>query len=161
MSWLSINHESGRRLRAARTGLVLIAVGVSLSACSQAGGTSAGGYEAASYDGPPAKLESIEGREAQRVKFTAFGAKQTGLKTAEIRGSGEQKVMPYSAVLYDAEGNAFTYTSPEPLTFVRKDIKVDHVDGNRAVLSEGPPAGTEVVTVGAQEVHGTEFEVEG
>jgi len=158
MSWLCINHESGR-LRAAWTGLVLIAAGVALSACSQDGGTSAGDYEAASYDGPPAELESVEGTDVQRVTFTAFGAKQVGLQTAEVSGNGEQKVVPYAAVLFDAEGNTFTYTSPEPLTFVREDIEVDHVDGDRAVLSEGPPDGTEVVTVGAQEVYGTEFEV--
>ena len=49
--------------------------------------------------------------------------------------------------------------APEPRTFVRQEISIDHVDGDSAMLSDGPPAGTEVVTVGAAEVYGTEFEV--
>ena len=42
---------------------------------------------------------------------------------------------------------------------MREAIEVDRVDDERAVLSAGPPAGTEVVTVGAAEVYGAEFEV--
>ena len=60
--------------------------------------------------------------------------------------------MPYSALLYDSRGNTFTYTSPEPLTFVREKVRVERVEGDHVVLSEGPPAGTRVETVGAQEV---------
>ncbi len=67
--------------------------------------------------------------------------------------------MPYAAIIYDAEGNTYAYTAPEPLTYVRKEIEVDRVDGDSVVLSDGPPAGTKVVTVGAAEVYGTEFEV--
>jgi hypothetical protein len=33
------------------------------------------------------------------------------------------------------------------------------MDGDSAVLSDGPSAGTEVVTVGTALVYGTEFEV--
>jgi len=95
-----------------------------------------------------------------RVKFSAEGAKRVGLQTATVRRDGKQKVIPYAALLYDAEGKAFTYTSPRPLTFVRKEINIDHMDGDSVVLSEGPPAGMEVVTVGAAEVYGAEFEVE-
>ncbi len=67
--------------------------------------------------------------------------------------------MPYAALIYGAEGNTYAYTAPEPLTFVRKEIKIDHLDGDSVVLSNGPSAGTEVVTVGVDEVYGTEFEV--
>jgi hypothetical protein len=35
------------------------------------------------------------------------------------------------------------------------------VQGDMAVLSEGPPPGTEVVTVGGEELLGTEFAIEG
>ena len=109
----------------------------------------------------PARLQPIKGTDAKRVKFSAEGAKRVGLQTAAIGGNGQQKVIPYAAVIYDSEGNTFTYTSPEQLTFVRQDIQIDRVDGDRVVLSDGPPAGTEVVTVGAEEVYGTEFEVSG
>jgi hypothetical protein len=69
-------------------------------------------------------------------------------------------VVPYAAVLYDAHGDAWTYTSPEPLTFVRHRITVDNIQGDLAFLSSGPPVGTLVVTVGAAELYGAEFEFE-
>jgi hypothetical protein len=51
--------------------------------------------------------------------------------------------------------------STGPLTFVRAPIKVAEIQGDTAVLSKGPPEGTEVVTVGGEELLGTEFAIEG
>ncbi len=158
MGWLSIDPR--RRLRAACSGLALVAACVSLSACGQAKGVSTGGYEADKPAEPVSTVVPIKGTESELVKFSALGAKKVGLKTAVIRREGGQKVMPYAALLYDAEGRSFTYTSPEPLTFLRKDVKVERVDGDIAVLSAGPPVGTRVVTTGADEVYGTEVGVE-
>ena len=160
MSRSRINRKSGRQLRAVCAGLVLIAAGISLSACNQAAGTSTGGYEADKPAEPVSKVEPIKGTEVQLVKFSALGAKKVGLQTALVRRDGEQKVIPYAALLYDSEGKAFVYTSPKPLTFVRKEVKAEREDGDRVMLAEGPPAGTRVVTTGAVEVYGTEFGVE-
>jgi hypothetical protein len=66
------------------------------------------------------------------------------------------KVAPYAAVLYDARGNTWAYTTPKPLTFVRQAIHIDYIEGDLAVLSDGPPSGTEVVIVGAAELFGAE-----
>ena len=152
------DNKRGRQLRAACAGLVLVGAGVSLSAC-----VNASQYEADEIDHErvvePATVEPIEGTEVKRVRFSEDGAERVGLQTAAVREDGEEKVIPYAAVLYDAEGRAFTYTSPERLAFVRQAIEVDRVEGDRAVLADGPPAGTGVVTVGAAEVYGTEFEV--
>ena len=148
--------SSKRRRRAACAGLVLIAGLVSLSACGEA--SSGYDYETASHH-VPAKLEPIKGTDVQRVIFDAEAAERVGLKTAPIRQNGQEIVVPYGAVIYDADGNTYAYTSPKPLTFVRWEIDVDRVVGNSAMLSDGPPVGTEVVTVGAAEVYGTEFEV--
>jgi hypothetical protein len=63
-------------------------------------------------------------------------------------------------VLYDADGRTYTYTSPKPLVFVRHPIRVIRIQGARALLSSGPPAGTRVVTVGSQELYGSEYDVE-
>jgi hypothetical protein len=73
--------------------------------------------------------------------------------------AGSRTVVPYAAVLYDSNGDAWVYTNPEPLVFVRHRIKIDYISGDRAVLSEGPAVGTAVVTLGAAELFGTEFEV--
>ena len=37
--------------------------------------------------------------------------------------------------------------------------RLDRIEGQRVYLSDGPPAGTAVVTVGATEVYGTELEI--
>jgi hypothetical protein len=63
-------------------------------------------------------------------------------------------------VLYDAAGDTWTFTNPEPLVFVRQRISVTYIDGNRAVLADGPAPGTPVVTVGAAELYGAELGVE-
>ena len=157
MKGLGINRKCRRQLRAACAGLVLIAGVVSLSACS--GEASSGyDYETATHH-EPAKLEPIKGTDVQRVIFDAEAAKRVGLKTAPIRQDGQETVIPYDAVIYTPDGTEYTYTAPKPLTYVRQEIEVERVDGDSVILSEGPPAGTEVVTVGAAEVYGTEFEV--
>lgn len=70
-----------------------------------------------------------------------------------------RKVVPYSAVLFDLSGATWTYTQVVSLTFVRQRVSVDYVEGDLAILSEGPVAGTEVVIVGATELFGTELKV--
>ena len=156
MNRLRVGLERRRRLRAACAGLVLIAGVVSLSACG--GGSTGYDYETASHH-DPAKLEALKGKDVHRVIIDAEGVERAGIQTAPIRQNGQGTVMPYSAVIYDADGETFTYTSPEPRTYVRQKIVIDHVDGDNVMLFDGPPAGTEVVTVGAALVYGSEFEV--
>lgn len=157
MKGLGINLKGRRQLRAACAGLVLIAGVASLSACA-AGGSTGYDYETASHH-EPAELEPIKGTHINRVIIDAEGDRRAGIQTAPVRQNGQFTVIPHGAVIYDAEGNTWTYTSPEPRTYVRHKISIDHVDGNSVMLSDGPPAGTEVVTVGAGMVYGTEFEV--
>lgn len=77
-----------------------------------------------------------------------------------LMNSGKpQKVVPYSSVIYDLHGDTWAYTSPENLTFIRHAIDVDYIEGDVAVLKDGPSSGTAVVVVGAAELFGTEFGV--
>jgi hypothetical protein len=156
MKGLGINRKCRRQLRAACAGLVLIAGVVSLSACGEA--SSGYDYETASHH-EPAELEPIKGTDVHRVIVDSEGVERAGIQTAPIRQNGQGMVMPYSAVIFDAEGHTYTYTSPEPRTYVRQKIVIDDVVGDNVMLFDGPPAGTEVVTVGAAFVYGTEFEV--
>jgi hypothetical protein len=76
----------------------------------------------------------------------------------QLPGSeAKQKVVPYGAVYYDGKGAAWVYVNPQPLVFERQRIKVERVVGDLAVLAEGPPVGTPVVTVGAALLYGTEI----
>jgi len=156
MNGLGINRKCRRQLRAACAGLILIAGVVSLSACGQA--STGYDYETATHH-EPAKLEPIKGTDLQRVIFDAEAAERVGLQTAPVRQNGQETIIPYDAVIYTADGNTVAYRSPEPLTYVRHEIDIDRVDGDSVVLSDGPPVGTEVVTVGAAEVYGTDFEI--
>jgi hypothetical protein len=61
-------------------------------------------------------------------------------------------------VLYDAQGTAWTYTNPAPLTYVRHQIEVDSIANDMAVIADDLPPDTTVVTVGASELFGAEFE---
>jgi hypothetical protein len=63
--------------------------------------------------------------------------------------------------MYEPDGKTFVYTVVAPRTYLRQDVQVDRIDGGRALLDEGPPAGTTVVTVGAAEVYGAELEIAG
>ena len=75
----------------------------------------------------------------------------------EEQVDGAQRlVVPYSAVIYDLEGATWIYISPEPLTYLRELVTVDHIEGDMAVLVDGPATGTEVVTVGVAELYGTD-----
>lgn len=77
------------------------------------------------------------------------------------KGGSERKTVPYSSVIYWIDGGAWVYTQVAPMTFVRAPIVIDEVDGNVAVLKSGPPAGTRIVSVGGEELLGTEFQIEG
>lgn len=111
----------------------------------------------------PAHVEHIEGEEVSRVTLTEKAAERLAVTLDVVRdervGGALRKVVPYGAVLYDVNGRTWVYTSPESLVFVRREIVVDHIAGDLAVLTDGPPAGTRVVTLGATELHGAEFEI--
>ena len=108
----------------------------------------------------PAKLEESGQEGIMKVTLEARAAERIGLQTAPVReemvGSARRLVVPYGAIMYDAKGDTWTFTSPQPLVYVRHKIVVDHVEGDRVILSDGPPAGTVVVTVGATELMGAE-----
>ena len=112
----------------------------------------------------PATLEESGEKGIMRVTLTERAAERIGIETTQVReevvttsdGTVTRKVVPYGAIMYDKKGDTWTFTSPQPLVFVRHPIAVERIDGNVVVLAEGPPAGTTVVTVGASELMGAE-----
>jgi len=124
--------------------VTLVFAGLLLSAC----GAKTAGPEKIS----PSKLEPIEGTDLSKVILTEKAAERIGVET--VSASGME--VPYAAVIYDIEGNTWIYTSPEPLTFMREQIVIDHIEGETAFLAEGLPGEFSVVTVGVAEIYGTE-----
>src|SRR6266508_550933 len=98
--------------------------------------------------------EQTEGYRDARVEPVTAHARAAGVGVRATR-----KVVPYAAVLYDERGDTWAFTSPQPLTYLRQHIEIDFIEGDTAVLSDGPAVGTTVVTVGAAELLGTELGV--
>ncbi|MEW6403681.1 MAG: hypothetical protein AB1649_17945 [Chloroflexota bacterium] len=100
----------------------------------------------------PSSLEPIEGTDLSRVILTEKAAERIDVQTVEVNGNE----VPYTAVIYDTKGNTWVYTNPEPLTYVRASIVIDHIDGDVAILARALDSGTSVVTVGVAELYGAE-----
>ncbi len=110
----------------------------------------------------PSSVEEIEGSDFSRVILTEKAIERIDLQTSEvseIRFSPARLVVPYSSIIYGPEGQTWVYISPEPRTFVRYTVDVDYIKGDIAVLNDGPPLGTIVVTVAVAELYGAEFEI--
>jgi multidrug efflux pump subunit AcrA (membrane-fusion protein) len=97
------------------------------------------------------------------IYYTIYGAEQSlslGKRVlVELPLTGNSVthlVVPYSAVIYDLEGNTWVYINPEPLVFIRQAVTIDYIHDDMAVLLEGPPAGTMVATVGVAELYGAD-----
>lgn len=132
-------------------------LGLALTACGQ--------ETAEAADEPPAILEEVGDSELTRITLTAHAAERLDIQTAVVEPAtadgAERLSIPYGAVVWDADGSTWTYTTPEPLVYLRAAITLDRIDGDRALLLDGPDPGTEVVVVGAAELWGTEHGVGG
>ena len=142
----SPKHQAGRWIKAL---LIVLVLPLLVAAC--------GGSAAEESTTAPAVTEKVKGSDALRVKLTAEAAERLGVETVAVRRDGDRTVIPYKAVLYDTDGATWTYTSPRPSVYQRADIVVARVDGVSAVLTMGPPVGTQVVTAGATEIWGVEY----
>lgn len=113
----------------------------------------------------PAKVEAIEGSDLKKVTLTARAMERIDLKTDEVRehraspSAAAQRVVPYSSLIYDPQGNTWVYTSPQPATFVRHKVDVAYIEGDVVSLKDGPPTGTVVASRAVAELYGAEFKV--
>ncbi|MGH3328994.1 MAG: hypothetical protein ACRDPT_14590 [Streptomycetales bacterium] len=157
--------HSERRLR----GWVACALvaGVLLAACGQSAES-----KETTTDLSAAEIHPVPGSDLARVTMTERAVERLGVQTTAVELSrvpvdptggdakAERKVIPYSAVLYDPDGHTWAFTNPDGRNYIRAAIDVDYVDGDVAVLSDGPAVGTEVVTLGAAELYGAELGVD-
>jgi len=117
---------------------------------------------------PQSTVKPIAGSSVQQVQLTERAMHRLGITTRPVQaaagtqpGQGTPKVIPYSAVVYDTDGSTWTYVNTAERTFVRQSIDVRGIDGSTAVLAHGPAVGTAVVTVGAPELLGAEYDISG
>lgn len=128
---------------------IAVVAAVAVGGCGKASAPEEGGESEVS-------VEPIKGSDLKRITLTEIGAQRIGIRTVPVRRSARKLAIPYAAVMYGPEGDAFAYTSPKPLTFVRQPLTIDRLSARLAYLRKGPPPGTPVVTVGAAELLGNE-----
>jgi hypothetical protein len=134
------------------TGFAVVAL--ALGACNSGTTTSEPKVEAIT-------IAEDEATGLKTLTLSEKAAERLGVETAEVAGSGSQMSIPYAAVVYDAQGQTWTYVNAQPLVYQRAEITVDEIDGDVARLSVGPASGALVVTTGAAELYGAEIGVGG
>ncbi|MEN3309754.1 MAG: hypothetical protein V7603_5956 [Micromonosporaceae bacterium] len=156
-----------RSLLRGRLGQILVAVVVAGAAVAVGVGVSKMAYPTvASYpdtNSEAGKVEVDPGSNVARIRLSEDAARRIGVRTAPIattQAAGRTRlVIPAAAVFYDPSGDTWAFVLSQPLVYVRERITVDAIQGESATLTAGPPAGTQVVTVGAAELYGTEVGV--
>ena len=121
-----------------------------------------GGSEASAKE-KPAEVEPVAGSDFSTVTLTEKAAERLDIQSKPLNeesiDNSMKKVVPYAAVIYGLHGETWVYMrnpGPGSLTFVRTPITIERIEGDLAVLSDGPDIGAEIITVGVAELDGTE-----
>ena len=138
------------RRKAALAALTALLLPLILAGCAKVPGEEEEAEKAAT-------VEKIGDTGQSKVVLIEEAANRLGIETTAIASlPGGQESVPYSAVIYDAEGAAWVFTNGEELAYVKQPITIDRIEGDTAILTEGPEVGTEVVSQGAAELYGVE-----
>jgi hypothetical protein len=147
---VSVGRRSGPG-RLVASGLVVLAAGLTASACAE--------VESNVRETYPYKVEPIKGSDIPGVRMEDKTAALLPVETTTVRRAGKRKIVPHEALIYNPDGESFVYTKPKAETYVRAPVKTVRVEDDEAVLSDGPPAATTIVTTGAAELLATEYEI--
>lgn len=146
--------NSQTTLRRAVLGCV-VAIAVAMSAgCAEIESVTAEPYE-------PAALESTGPDKPARIILTDEAVDRVALQTTEVKPLGKELTVDHAALVFDKAGKPWVFTVVGPRTYLRAAIGIEEVQDNLVILSAGPPAGTQVVTVGAIELWGAELGIAG
>jgi hypothetical protein len=124
----------------------------------------------ASHQAPPAehavKVETTDESQPAKIIISERAEQRLGIRTVAVRAVPEAHgkralAVPYSAVVYDADGNTWAFSAPAVRTYIRVPIQISSITGDVVQLSSGPKPGTQVVVVGAPELVGAEAGISG
>ena len=136
---------------------LFMAAAAGLAGCQAA----ASGSEAEEAIAAAASVETDPAGGPARLTITAEALERLRLETSPVQDAGGGLVVPYAAVIYDADGATWTFVELEDGVYQRHPITIASVEGENVRLSAGPAAGTEVVTVAAAELVGVEAGISG
>jgi hypothetical protein len=161
---MAVSVSTGSASRRGRVSLVaatLVAAAIGGAAYVAVTHGSSSAAAAGKAEETAATVQPIGKTGIDRIILSPVAAKRLGIRTGVVSTrlvDGRRRLtIPYAAILYHANGVAWTYVSPKPHVFVPHDITVTSVNGDVAILKAGPRLGSRVVTVGAPEIWGVAF----
>ncbi|MBK5267710.1 MAG: hypothetical protein JJE47_09780 [Acidimicrobiia bacterium] len=137
-------------MRFAKTQLAVASLGamVMVSACSR-------GAAVVEFI-PPATVEEVSGDTLPLITLTESAVTRLAIETHAVESAANGSVVPSAAVLITVDGSYWVYTNPEPLVYLRHEIKPVVEENQQAFFSDGPEPGMLVVVAGVPELYGTE-----
>jgi multidrug efflux pump subunit AcrA (membrane-fusion protein) len=133
----------------AATGTLVFAAAL-VAGCAEVTATPTKYYEPYHVETPKASTDP------KVVTFTEESARRAGVITVPVVQDGDQVVVPSASLIYEKSGASVVFISPEPFSYHRVPVEIAKDDGSRAWLAEGPAAGAQVVSTGANQVWGAE-----
>jgi len=109
----------------------------------------------------PASVETAADGGPARLTLTEEATARVGIRTEPVTSDASGASIPYSAVVYDADGATWAFVEIEPRVYQRAPLTISLIEGGRAQLSTAPAPGAAVVTVGAAELVGVEAGISG
>lgn len=110
----------------------------------------------------PAMVEAIAGSEFNKITLTERAAQRLGIQSGAIReetiDGRSETVVPYSAIIYGLHGETWVYTLADDsgLAYTRAPVTIERIEGDLAILTDGPGVETEVVTIAVAELYGVD-----
>jgi len=141
--------------RSYRSAMLLLAAGVALTGCQVA---------AQGADPEVAEVATVDATEDGGpgvITLSEPAERRLGIVTTPVAEDPGGLVVPYAALVYGTDGLTWVFVRQEPLTYQRTPVTVAGKSGDQVAITSGPPAGTEVVTVGAAELIGVETGIDG
>jgi uncharacterized protein YcfL len=106
----------------------------------------------------PATVEKNATTGIARITLSQRAIDRLELRTDTVKAAADASVViPYAALLYDAQGKTWVYANTAPRVYERQAVTVTKVEAGAVTASAGPAVGTAVVTVAAAELFGAEF----
>jgi hypothetical protein len=106
---------------------------------------------------PTSQVVQVPGSSEPNIVLTPLGAERIGLETQPVTvDSSGQATFPYTALLYESNGQAAVYVESAQLTFTRHFVTVTTVVGNTVTVTSGVTPGDRVATDGSEELYGVQ-----
>jgi hypothetical protein len=140
--------------RSYRSAMVLLTAGVALSGCGAAQGADPELAEVATVD-------AAEDGGPDLITLSAPAERRLGIETTPVATDPAGLMVPYAALVYATDGSTWVFVRKEPLTYQRTPVTVAGKTGDQVAITSGPPAGTDIVTVGVAELIGVETGIDG